>query len=357
MPSAWTQPKAAPPLGIPPSKSTVTVRVIDSTTNLEINPEIFWRPKIQRLKPIQAPIFCFLISNGDQHVLFDLGVRRDWENYAPNTVQLIKATTTVQTEKNISEILDSDTSGLGIKSADISAVIWSHSHFDHVGDPSTFPKSTTLVVGSGFKDHCQPAYPSNPSSAILDSDTRGRPVHELDFQKDNAGLLVGRFPAIDYFGDGSFYLLDAPGHAVGHICGLARVTSSPSSFIFMGADACHHAGLLRPNEYMPLPRSIQPPRLHQPLRMGCCTGTPGGQRPSSEPFFMPSERAFPAQAEAKETLQKIMELDAQENVFVVLAHDTSLEDQIDLYPKSANKWMEKGWKSRTRWLFCKGLSQ
>ncbi|KAL8674885.1 MAG: hypothetical protein Q9168_000688 [Polycauliona sp. 1 TL-2023] len=318
------QPKAAPSLGIPPSTSTVTVRIIDSTTKLEINPEIFWRPKIQGLEPIQAPIFCFLISNGDQHVLFDLGVRRDWENYAPHTVQLIKATTTVQSEKNISEILDSDTSGLGIKSADISAVIWSHSHFDHVGDPSTFPNSTTLVVGSGFKHHCQPAYPSNPSSAILDSDTRDRPVHELDFQKDNAGLFVGRFPAIDYFGDGSFYLLDAPGHAVGHICGLARVTSSPSSFIFMGADACHHAALLRPND---------------------------------EPFFMPSERAFPAQAEAKETLQKIMELDAQENVFVVLAHDTSLEDQIDLYPKSADRWMEKGWKSRTRWLFCKGLSQ
>ncbi|KAL8785500.1 MAG: hypothetical protein Q9213_003326 [Squamulea squamosa] len=356
MPSALTQPKAAPLLDIPPSNSTVTVRVIDSTTRLEINPDIFWRPKIQGLKPIQAPIFCFLISNGDQHVLFDLGVRRDWENYAPDTVRLIKATTTVQTEKNISEILDSDTSGLGITSADISAIIWSHSHFDHIGDPSTFPQTTTLVVGPGFKAHCQPAYPSNPSSAILDSDTRGRPVREIGFQNDNPGLYAGRFPAIDFFGDGSFYLLDAPGHAIGHICGLARVTSSPDSFIFMGADACHHAGLLRPNEYMPLPCSIQPPRVHESLRNGCRTGTRGLQRPSNEPFFMPSERAFPAQAEAKETLQKIMDLDAQENVFVVLAHDTSLEGQIELYPKPANKWMDKGWKLRTRWISCEELS-
>lgn len=264
----------------------------------------------------------------------------------------------MHTEKNVSEILDSDASGLGIRSADISAIIWSHSHFDHIGDPSTFPQSTTLVVGPGVKAHCEHAYPCDPSSALLDSDGRGRPIYELDFQKDekDAALRVGRFPAIDYFRDGSFYLLNAPGHAVGHICALARVTSSPDSFIFMGADACHHAGLLRPNEFMPLPPSIRPPQFHRaPLPEGGGADTPEGLPARNEPFLPPSERAFPAQAQAKETLRKIVELDAQKNVFVVLAHDTSLEGQIDLYPTSANKWMEKGWKRRTRWLFCNEL--
>ncbi|KAL8720219.1 MAG: hypothetical protein Q9225_002881 [Loekoesia sp. 1 TL-2023] len=346
MPSDLVQPKAAPSLQIPPFSSTVTVRVIDSTTKLQINPEIFWHPRISDLKPFQAPIFCFLISNGDRHIVFDLGVRRDWEYYAPNTVQLIKATTTVKTEKNVSEILDSDVSGLGIKSTDISAVVWSHHHFDHIGDPSTFPPSTTLVVGPGFKAQHQHAYPTDPSSAILDSDTAGRPVHEINFQRDNPSLHIGRFPAIDYFGDGSFYLLDAPGHAVGHLCGLARVTSSPDSFVFMGADACHHVGLLRPSEYLPLPRSIGAPQK-----------TPTRIRQSREikPFFSPSEKAFPAQAEARETIRKIMELDAQENMFVILAHDTSLEGQIDLFPNPINAWMEKGVKERTRWLFCNDL--
>ncbi|KAL9006259.1 MAG: hypothetical protein Q9188_000981 [Gyalolechia gomerana] len=360
MPSNPLHPMVAPALEIPPSSSTVIVRVIDSTTKLEINPDIFWRPESTGPNPIQAPIFCFLISNAEQHILFDLGVRRDWENYAPSTVELIKATTTVQTQKNISEILDIDDSGLGIHSTDISAVIWSHHHFDHIGDPSTFPSSTALVVGPGFKAHHQPAYPSDPSSAILDTDTAGRSVHEVDFQKDDPDLRVGRFPAIDYFGDGSFYLLDAPGHAVGHICGLARVTSSPDSFIFMGADACHHAGLLRPSEYLPLPFDLAQSSLRESTGVQSAPTAPletpnKGQRTTTEPFFTPSERAFPAQTQAKETLRKIMELDAQENVFVILAHDTSLEGQIDLFPASINAWMDRRLKSRTRWTFCRDL--
>ncbi|KAL8724682.1 MAG: hypothetical protein Q9166_007816 [cf. Caloplaca sp. 2 TL-2023] len=356
-----TLPKVAPSFQFPHSSSTVTVRVIDSTTKLEINPDIFWRPKVDALGPIQAPVFCFLISHGDQHILFDLGVRRDWENYAPSTVQLIKATTTVQTQKNISEILDSNASGLGIKRTDISAIIWPHHHFDHIGDLSTFPPFTTLVVGPGFKANYQPACPTNPTSLILDSDTAGRLVHEIDFQKDNPGLRIGRFPAMDYFGDGSFYLLAAPGHAVGHICALARVTSSPDSFIFMGADACHHAGLLRPSNYLTLPCGIVPPKNSQHQSTGV-EGSPNtaplempgkALRDSNQnrPFFTPSERAFPSQVEARETLRKIMELDAQDNVFVLLAHDTSLDGQIAMFPESIDGWMAKGVKKRTRWLF------
>ncbi len=304
-------------------------------------------------------MFCFLISNGSHHVIFDLGVRRDWRNYAPSTVKLIEATTTVKTEKNISEILDFDTSGLGVKSTDISAIIWSHHHFDHISDPSTFPPSTNLVVGPGFKAHHWPGYPTKPSSGILDSDVAGRTIDEIDFQKEGAGLRVGRFSAVDYFGDGSFYLLDAPGHAIGHLCGLARVTSSPDSFVFMGADACHHTGLIRPTENLPFPSAILPCLIGKFATSDCAEEVLQQLQPRagvSEPFFTPSEVAFPAQEDAKETVHKIEELDAQDNVFVIIAHDESLWDQIDLYPKAINGWMEKGVKSRTRWLFCKDFA-
>lgn len=40
---------------------------------------------------------------------------------------------------------------------------------------------------------------------------RGRNLREVNFDTDSNGLRLGRFQAIDYFGDGSFYLLDAPG--------------------------------------------------------------------------------------------------------------------------------------------------
>ena len=40
---------------------------------------------------------------------------------------------------------------------------------------------------------------------------RGRPTREAEFKSDRMGLRIGGFAAFDYFGDGSFYLLDAPG--------------------------------------------------------------------------------------------------------------------------------------------------
>ncbi len=54
-----------------------------------------------------------------------------------------------------------------------------------------------------------PGYPSNPDAPIRESDYKGRNVREISFADTN--LKVGRFRALDYFGDGSFYLLDAPG--------------------------------------------------------------------------------------------------------------------------------------------------
>ena len=100
-------------------------------------------------------------------------------------------------------------------------------------------------------------FPANPEAIILESDYAGRELRELDFA---SGLKIGNFKAEDYFGDGSFYILDAPGHAVGHLCALARVRGEDEmeGFVFMGGDACHHNGEFRPSQYRPLPESIAP---------------------------------------------------------------------------------------------------
>lgn len=42
--------------------------------------------------------------------------------------------------------------------------------WDHTGDPSLFPPSTEVVVGSGFKEAFMPGYPTNEDSPMLDSD-------------------------------------------------------------------------------------------------------------------------------------------------------------------------------------------
>jgi hypothetical protein len=46
----------------------------------------------------------------------------------------------------------------------------SHWHFDHIGDITTFPGSTEVVVGPGFKDAFLPGYPAKPDSPVREKD-------------------------------------------------------------------------------------------------------------------------------------------------------------------------------------------
>ncbi|RYP44066.1 hypothetical protein DL768_009435 [Monosporascus sp. mg162] len=328
-----------------------------------------YEPEMAGFDGIHVPIYCFLVSHGERHVLFDLGVRRDWDHYAPKTVDLIRRTTQCRTEKNVSEILDDYADCVAkaeakpvVRSTDIEAVIWSHHHFDHIGDPSTFPSSTALVVGPGVKKLCWPAYPTNPDSLVLDTDIEGRTALEIDFAANP--LRIGRFDAFDYFGDGSFYLLDAPGHSVGHLTALARVTTAADgnpehdSFVFMGADTCHHPGVLRPTEYLPLPTVLSP----SPVKLfahSCPGDVLQRLQPNENPaeaFFTVSPILFPDHEAALETVRKIAELDAADNIFIILAHDESIKNHIDLFPHPINDWKAKGLRSQTRWLFCKDFS-
>jgi hypothetical protein len=52
-----------------------------------------------------------------------------------------------------------------------------------------------------------------------------------------------------------------------------------------------------------------------------------------------------------DTVGKIQELDASDDIFVVLAHDLTLQDRIPLFPETLNGWKERGLRPSTRWLF------
>jgi glyoxylase-like metal-dependent hydrolase (beta-lactamase superfamily II) len=253
---------------------------------------------------------------------------------------MINSQTIIQNPRNISDILDSDNSSLGIRSADIEAIIWSHAHFDHIGDPSTFPLSTDLIVGPGIRDTHWPGYPTEPNAINLNSDIQGRRVREISFEKTETGAVtIGSFEALDFFGDGSFYLLNGPGHSIGHICALARVTASPDTFVFMGGDSCHHPGVLRPTKYQPCPIDS----LHSSSVL------------DSESVFTLSPAITHDYDAALKTVQNIQELDASDDVFVILAHDNTLKGNVDFYPSTINDWKAKGYDKKTRWLFFKEL--
>ena len=246
---------------------------------------------------------------------------------------------------------------------DVDAIIWSHSHFDHVGDPSTFPSSTTLVVGPGFQNSFLPGWPSDPESRVHEGAWEGRELREIDLVKEGNGLKLGEFNGYDYFGDGSFYLLDSPGHLIAHVYGLARTTAEPPTFIFMGGDTAHHGGEFRPTEYVPLSKDVKPdPRqvLVKALQteMGCPGEIflrlhPKREHAATQPFFQPNSGTD--LVECKRSIRKMEQFDASENVLRIMAHDSALLEVLDFFPNSANEWKDKGWKRVGQWRFLGDL--
>lgn len=40
---------------------------------------------------------------------------------------------------------------------------------------------------------------------------------------------------------------------------------------------------------------------------------------------------------------------------MLIAHDTTLESVVDVFPEKANGWRERGWQERGRWRFVRDL--
>jgi hypothetical protein len=99
----------APPLevAIPPSNRTVSVSIIDTTSwAYKIPCHNLFRPPFAGLDTFDICSYAFLITHDDRHVLFDLGIRKDWENLVPSTVALLKDWGTMLTvEKDVVDIL------------------------------------------------------------------------------------------------------------------------------------------------------------------------------------------------------------------------------------------------------------
>ncbi|KAF9894001.1 hypothetical protein FE257_008972 [Aspergillus nanangensis] len=342
---------AHPEFPVPASTNTVTVRIVDSTTRIGKLPlEFLMAPPMPGMEYMPLlPSWSFLIEHpSGQKLLFDLGVPQDWHTFAPSVAtKLEERGWDIVVDKEVIDVLEEH----GIASHEISGIVWSHWHWDHLGDPSRFPASTDLIVGPGFKDEFLPGYPAKPDAPVRESDFAGRTLKEIDF---TSAIQVGQFRAVDFFGDGSFYLLDTPGHAIGHLGALARTTTSPDTFIFMGGDLCHHSGEIRPSPYMPIPHEIH-------LAGAAATNLPcpgaalytqlqaSRNRSADQPFFDPG-MGLDIQ-EALSTIGKAQKADARENVWFIYAHDPSLLGEVDLFPLAANEWRRKNWREKTLWRF------
>lgn len=164
----------------------------------------------------------------------------------------------------------------------VKAIIFSHTHFDHVGDggKGDFP-GAELWLGATGCTYARPGWPEDERGVVLGENfpREGRVIvervvgdEELRLANDarvgkvaqgvKKGLYegvriqeehwrpLGSFThAVDVFGDGALYLVDAPGHAPGHQMALVRVTAGregeEDSFVLLAGDCYHHPELLK----------------------------------------------------------------------------------------------------------------
>ena len=229
----------------------------------------------------------------------------------------------------------------------IDFAIWSHHHPDHTGDLTLFPKSTSLVVGPGFKTRplTYPGKPVGPNAETLHEAFEGRELIELDFGGSASTLKVAGLRAIDWFDDGSFYLLEAPGHTADHIMALAR--TSADKFVLLAGDGAHHCGEFRPSLLTPLPDTISPSPFEDSTSASSCPCSlfqsihPSPESFRTTPFYEAAAHQVEDPVAKRATLDALRTFDMSPDVLIILTHDASLLDVLEFFPKADLTGWEK----------------
>lgn len=218
----------------------------------------------------------------------DLGTRADWKTtYKAPVMRIIEKSPFFI---DVPEDVPSALARGGVTPKDIKHVCITHIHFDHVGVPSDYPNAT-FYIGQGQRPLLENGYPKNQNSAF---DVDLFPAERTRFispHSDGAEVWkpLGPFPhAWDFWGDGSLYIVDAPGHMPGHLMIIAR-SSSDGGWIGLLADVAHDWKILNGEADI---------GLHS--RLGC----------------MHKDKAA-----AEDTMRKARELLKLPRVKVILSHD------------------------------------
>jgi glyoxylase-like metal-dependent hydrolase (beta-lactamase superfamily II) len=244
---------------LPAPRSTQTFVTISALEGGHLTlPEKLFVTNADPEKRATVPSLAFLIQHPSSSeplkptkLVFDLGLKRDFSGYRDAQQHHIAQRQPTTVSPDVAESLRQGDLG----PEDIATVILSHVHWDHVGTPSDFINAE-FIVGSGtlhlLANGGGPLYPAeifNPDELPRDRTRELPPARDEDkpkaynTQTSHTWKPLAGFPAaIDYFDDGSLYIIDAPGHLTGHVNLLARI--GPRKWVYLGGDCCHDPRIL-----------------------------------------------------------------------------------------------------------------
>lgn len=182
------------------------------------------------------PVLSFVLRHSRTHepLLFDLGIRPDLDKLSIGSSELTANMGMTLRGVDIPAALERG----GLSRADVKHVCLSHIHFDHTGDPKAFPNATYILGGESRKVIEEKGPDFHGTFISIEVPCERTAFLELD-DEDRRWTPLGPFPrALDFFGDGSLYIVDAPGHVGGHINLMVR-TSADGGWAFLAGDSAH----------------------------------------------------------------------------------------------------------------------
>ncbi|KAI0661107.1 beta-lactamase-like protein [Cubamyces menziesii] len=182
---------------------------------------------------VDLPDLIFLLrhSRTDAKFLFDLGVRPDPENLPSGAKHVID---TMGLKLVGQPDLRAALAKGGLTPEDIAHVCLSHIHFDHTGEPALFPRATFLLGADA--EPAIAAHAPDFAGTIYAVDV---PRARTEFLRTDGWPPLGPFAhALDFYRDGSVYVVDAAGHVPGHLNLLVR-TSGDGGWLYLAADSAH----------------------------------------------------------------------------------------------------------------------
>lgn len=122
---------------------------------------------------------------------------------------------------------------------------------------------------------------------------------------------------------------------------------------------CHYAGVFRPSKHLPVPKTISPHPCRPLEGTELCPGSAWDELQASR-GRLPTDTLFDATFGldlplAAKTVGSLQELDCDSNVFVIIAHDSTVRDGVPHFPDSLNAWKFQGWGEKVKWLFFRDL--
>ncbi len=201
-----------------PTVNSPRLYVMDCGTLVYNRPEDYNLNR-DEVKDSNMAVTCYLIVHPKGILLFDTGLndrlvgRPLYENIEEGYGQ-IKFNTL------IGQLAD-----VGVRPGNITYLVLSHQHWDHIGNAGDYAAATWLVYAAERDDMFKPAARSAPWFGQYSALERSKTV-----------ILTGEH---DVFGDGTVMVIPTPGHTPGHCSLLVRLKNTGP--VLLSGDLYHYS--------------------------------------------------------------------------------------------------------------------